>query len=375
MQDSELLNRKKRRTSYIPLKSKKGCAREDSAVRGVMIIGAGTVSGKYLNYFSKNKRTRLIAVADPSSCVRDRIGMEYHPDLLVSDYKEVIERDDIHIVVVCTPHNLHYSVVIDSLEAGKDVICEKPLAVSVKEADEMINAADNLGKQLFVTLNMRFDNYVAKIKDVIQQGQVGNVFMARSAYLGYELDRLDDPKSWKGDLQKAGGGVLLDGGYHLIDLMNSCLGQAKAVQAMGGRYIVKAPNKGEDNISLLVEYGHNCMANLQVSFTACSPGCGETPTLRLEHEFFGDKGTMSALSGWDPIRGSQRKLELLTLTGFESIDLNEVRCPDMIDHLLDCILTGSEPLVTAMDARNACAVVEAAYKSIQTGRKINVDWR
>ena len=171
MQDSELLNRKKRRTSYIPLKSKKGRARENSAVRGVMIIGAGTVSGKYLNYFSKNKRTRLIAVADPSSCVR------------------------------------------------------------------------------------------------------------------------------------------------------------------------------------------------------------ETPTLRLEHEFFGDKGTMSALSGWDPIRGSQRKLELLTLTGFESVDLNKVRCPDMIDHLLDCILTGSEPLVTAMDARNACAVVEAAYKSIQTGRKINVDWR
>ena len=372
--DTVSLKEKKSRVSYQLLENKKK-DKGVSVAQRIMIIGAGLVSGKYLEYFSKDKRTELVTVADPDKAVQSRVIKKYNPEVVVSDYKEVLDRNEIDIVVVAVPHNLHYPIVMDALHAGKHVICEKPLAISVKEADGMIDTAERVGKKLLVTLNMRFDACAVKINEVIKQNRIGKIFMASSAYLGYEVERLNDLNDWKGDLQKAGGGVLLDGGYHIIDFINSCLGQAVSVQAMGGRYSIEAPNKGEDNVSLLLEYQDSCIANLQVSFTACSPGCGETPTLRLRHELMGDKGTLSARTGWDPIRGSCQKLELFTPAGIEDIDLDKVDPPEMIGHLLDCILDGSKPMVTAIDARNASAVVEAAYESMKTGHKTDINWR
>ena len=208
------------------------------------------------------------------------------------------------------------------------------------------------------------------------QGDIGRVFMARSAYLGYEVARFADPDNWKGDCVKAGGGVLLDGGYHIVDMMNSCLGRAKSVQAAGGQYVIEAPNKGEDNISLIVEYANGAVGNLPVSFTACSPGCHRQPTFMLEHGFWGTNGSISCCSSWDPIRGAKRNLDLLTLDqGCESFDLDRVSCPNIHTHFMDCLLNGTEPMATALDARNACAVVDAAYESIRTGKKAVVNWR
>jgi predicted dehydrogenase len=343
---------------------------------GVIVVGAGFVSGGYIDYFRQSPNTRLVAIVDSNPDILNKWSKESSTVQLIEDYKEAMKLKGVDVVVICTPHNLHHEMVTRALRSGKDVICEKPIAISLKEADSMINTAQEEGRKLLVTLNMRFDSWAYKIKKLIDEQKIGHIFMARSAYLGYEVQRLNDPHHWKGDIQRAGGGVLLDGGYHIVDLMNSYLGRAKYVQANGGRSVVTAPNKGEDNCSLIIEYESGAIATLISSFTACGPDCHKEPTLGLYHDFYGTEGTISCQSSYDSVRESKQELELLSANnGLQKIDLTDADGPDFYDHFVDYLQGKGRLIVTAIDARNTSAVVEAAYQSIQAGQKIPVDWR
>lgn len=300
--------------------------------------------------------------------------MRYRPKLLLSDYREGLCREDIDLVVICTPHHLHHAMAIDALKAGKHVICEKPMAISVQEADEMIDAASHHNRKLFVMLNMRLWPEHRKLKEMITDNVIGQVFMAKASYLGYEFDRLDDPNDWKGDLCKAGGGVLIDGGYHLVDLVNSCLGKACYVQAAGGQYIINATNKGEDNISLMIEYAGGAVANLQISFTACNYGCHIEPTLMMDQSFLGSDGSLFCHYGWDTV-DIRKGLELVRPNARETLNLDGIAEHVQCGHFVNCLQTGEHPIVTCLDARNTTAVVEAAYESLRSGRRTPVNWR
>ncbi len=343
---------------------------------GVLLVGAGAIAGPYMKFIRENRNLRLAAIADPSPTARTEAERKYGPVLSVSDYREVLAGPDINIVIVCTPHFLHHSMVTSALKAGKHVICEKPLAITVAEADEMLDTAARHNKTLLVTMNMYFSPWAAGIRRLLGEKKLGTIFMAQSSYLGYEVLRLRDPHDWKGDLQKAGGGVLLDGGYHIVYLMNSWLGQAKAVQMTGGQYVIAQPHKGEDNAALLVEYENGAIANLIVSFTVCSPGCHEQPTLHLEHNLWGTTASMHCSYHWDPVDGLSQCLELCQpQQGRQSIDLSSISAPGYLQHFFACLAQGDAPQTTALDARNALAVVEAAYASLRTGQKQPVHWR
>lgn len=344
-------------------------------VLGVMIIGVGDISKCYFSHCRRDERTRLIAAADPAPKARKWAMDNYNVNLAVADYREALGRDDIDVVIVCTPHNLHHPIVMDALRAGKDVICEKPISVSVAQADEMIDFAAKCGRKLLVTLNSQFPPRTFRIKEILSEGKLGKVFMSHAAYLGYEFDRMADPDHWKGDMVKAGGGVLLDGGYHIVDLMNSFMGRARYVQALGGKFVVQAPNKGEDNISLLIEYEHGAIADLQVSFTVCNAGCRREPTLMIDMDLYGTDGSVRYQYGWDTVKIHESLKLLRPDEPQQNIDLIHNDCPDCYTHFFDCLTDSAAPIVTAIQARNASAVVEAAYESARGGGKVEVDWR
>lgn len=339
---------------------------------GVLVVGLGFVAEGYLHYLRDADRARLVAVADPFEPARQRAAEVCSFEAGVDDYREVLERPDVDVVIVCTPHNLHHPVVTDALRAGKDVLCEKPIAVNVAEADEMIDLARDRRRTLLVGLNMRFSGWSWQIDRLLGEGAVGRVVFARASYLGYETKRFNDPNNWKGDLVKAGGGVLLDGGYHVVDLLNWYLGRAKAVQALGGRRVIEPQNKGEDNVGVLIEYENGAFADLFASFTTCNVGCDREPTLFLSMDVSGTEATL--LSGYDSARRHQ-SLEVVKPVGRDAIDLAPHGIPDKHDHFFDCIAGRDEPRVTALDGRNATAVVEAAYESIRSGNRVDVDWR
>ena len=121
---------------------------------GVLLVGTGAIAGPYMKFIRENEHLRLAAIADPSATARAEAEQKYGPVLSVADYREVLARPDIDIVIVCTPHFLHHSMVTSALKAGKHVICEKPLAITVAEADDMLDTAARNNKTLLVTMNM-----------------------------------------------------------------------------------------------------------------------------------------------------------------------------------------------------------------------------
>jgi UDP-N-acetyl-2-amino-2-deoxyglucuronate dehydrogenase len=339
---------------------------------GVLLVGTGNVATSYLEYFRESERARLVAIADPNKAALQQARLACPCELAVEDYRTVLDRPEIDVVLVCTPHYLHHPVVCDALRAGKDVLSEKPIAVNLREADAMIDLAADQGRQFFVSLNMRFEADARHIRQLVQQEDLGRIVWARAAYLGYEIKNFSNPDHWKGDLTKAGGGVLLDGGYHVVDLLNSYFGKAKHVNAQGGRLVIETPGKGEDNVTLLVEYESGVIADLVASFTTSNVGCDQAPTLMLSMDLSGTEGTL--FSGYDSAR-LKRHLDVVKPSGRSEVDLAAVGPMNKNDHFFDCFRDQTEPMVTAIDARNATAVVEAAYQSIKSGQRTAVDWR
>jgi len=268
------------------------------------------------------------------------------------------------MIVVGTPHFLHHQMVLDALEAGKDVICEKPLAMNEEQAREMIDKAKAMNKRLFVGLNMRTNAGFRTVEKALNEGTIGKVFLARISYLGHEIERLQDPNHWKGTLDKAGGGILLDGGYHVIDIMNMLFGEPKEVKAMCSKGVVQAENKGEDNAILLLEYPENILGEVTASFTVKGEKSKQEPTLGLRLDVFGTAGSISTQYyshdglGWRTTLVSDDEATELPLEPFS---------PDNLPtHFIDCLVGGQPPIVTAEDALNVQKIVDKAYAQTQT---------
>ena len=164
---------------------------------GVLLIGTGAVAVPYLKCAHENEHLKLVAIADPNAAARKEAEEKYGPVVSVSDYKEVIDRPDVDLVIVCTPHFLHHSMVTSALNAGKHVICEKPIAITLAEADDMLDTAARNNKMFLVTMNMFFNPWAIGIRRLLGEKKLGKVFMAQSSYLGYEVARFAIPATGK----------------------------------------------------------------------------------------------------------------------------------------------------------------------------------
>jgi predicted dehydrogenase len=327
---------------------------------GVGIIGLGVIAGGYLELSQKDPRLKLAALADASQAAVDQTVAKFPAPLATTDYHALISSDTVDLVVVGTPHFLHHPMVIEALRAGKDVICEKPLAITAAEAEEMIDVARVCGRRLFVGLNMRTNPAFRTVQRAMQSGRLGDVFLARVCYLGHEIERMLDPKNWKGSIDKAGGGVLLDGGYHVIDVMNMLMGKPESVTAVCKRSVITTPNKAEDNAVVLLTYPGNRIGEVTASFTIKNQMSKQEPTLRLRLEAYGTEGSIWTEycshngMGWVTTQVCDDREEQIPVEPFE---------PDYIArHYIDCLVDGIEPIVSAEDALEVQRIVDQAYR-------------
>ncbi len=174
-------------------------------------------------------RIRLVGIATASDesgrKAIDQAGYEF----ATRDYRDLLARDDIHIIDVCTPNNLHHDQVIDALRAGKHVYCDKPLAVSLQEAQEMWDAAQNASGIHQMTFNYRFIPAMLRAKQLIESDALGRIYQFRVAYLHSSYIDVSRPMSWRLDKTRGGGGAAFDLGSHIIDLVRYLFGDFASV--------------------------------------------------------------------------------------------------------------------------------------------------
>ena len=204
------------------------------------VIGLG-VGIAHARGYQANPNADLIAICDIDP-VRlksrgDELGIP--PEMRFYDYKEMLKLPELDVVSVALPNHLHAPVAIDALRAGKNVLSEKPLSVSVKDAEAMVNEAHACGRTLMVTFNYRFREDSRWLMGMRNAGKYGDIYYARAGWL--RNSGIPGFGGWFTTHALSGGGPLIDLGVHILDLTLWLMGYPKAVSVSGQTFAEFGP--------------------------------------------------------------------------------------------------------------------------------------
>lgn len=205
------------------------------------MIGAGGISEAHLEATKDEARAEVVAIADVSQELAAYRAARHQIPLVFTDYKELLGLSELDAVILCLPNYLHYGAAIEALKAGKHILCEKPMALSAAQAEEMIAAARKAEKILMVGQNNRFRGDSLYAKRLLEEGKLGQVYLAKTGW----VRRYGIPGwgSWFTQKELAGGGPLIDIGVHMLDLTLWLLGYPKPVTVLGKTYAAFGPRK------------------------------------------------------------------------------------------------------------------------------------
>lgn len=235
-----------------------------------------------------------VATTRPASAQKaaQEIGCEFWTD----DYRELLARPDIDVVDVTTPNHVHAEIVIAAAQAGKHIYCEKPLAMTVAEGQRMVAAATQAGVKTQMTFNLRFFPAVARARQLIESGFLGNIFSFRGRYYRSSYIAADKPLSWRLRKDVSGGGALFDLGSHILDLIYYLLGDYSAVQATVDTLIKARPVAAGSSETAPVDVDDIALMHVRMAsgilglIETSRMGTGFTNDLPVE--IFGDKGAI-----------------------------------------------------------------------------------
>jgi len=200
---------------------------------GVGIIGAGfmgkTHTYNYVNiplfYDDLPFRTKLVGICNRTLSKAERLKEEFGYEFATSNYMDILERDDIDIVDVCTPNIVHHEQIVNTLRAKKHVYADKPLCISDEEADDIVKEADTAGVVHQTAFHNRFFPSMRKLKMLVDENFFGKPISFRVTYYHSSNTNPGAYRGWRQSLEESGGGVLYDMGSHVLDLIYFLLGE------------------------------------------------------------------------------------------------------------------------------------------------------
>ncbi|MBU7217919.1 Gfo/Idh/MocA family oxidoreductase [Staphylococcus gallinarum] len=349
------------------------------------IIGCGGIAnGKHLPSLEKISEASLVAFCDIDKAKAQLAAETYGSDdsKVYEDYRDLLADKTIDIVHICTPNNTHKSITVDALDAGKHVMCEKPMAKTTDEAREMINAAKRNKKKLTIGYQNRFRGDSQYLRKVTQRGDLGEIYFSKA----HAIRRRAVP-TWGVflDEEKQGGGPLIDIGTHALDLtlwmmdnyepesvMGSTfhkLGQQENAANAWGSWDPKQFNvedsafgfiKMKNGATIILESSW-ALNSLEVDEAKCSlsgtqGGADMKDGLRIHGE---DLGTLYT---------SQIEIDNPGVDFFDSESIDEAE--EEARAWVQCIIDDTEPIVKPEEALVVTQILEAIYHSAKTGKAV-----
>ncbi len=182
------------------------------------IVGCGNIFPMHAVSISKQENVELVAVCDVKEDRAKARAKEFNCKYYL-DYKEMIDKEELDVVHICTPHYMHAPISIYASNAGKNVLTEKPMSIALQDAEAMIKAADDSKTTLGVIFQNRYNNGSKLIKETLQSGALGRILSAKVIVTWDRSDEYYSKSDWKGTWDKEGGGVIIDQAIHTLDLM------------------------------------------------------------------------------------------------------------------------------------------------------------
>ena len=335
------------------------------------LIGAGFISKTHLDALRTIPNVEVVAIADLDVERGTKFANDYGVPKFYPSHKAMLEDPAVDGVVIGIPNKFHAPVAIDALNAGRHVICEKPLALTIDDAEAMINLAKEKGLVLGYAEELCFAPKFVRAKQLMETGGIGKPYLLR------QCEKHAGPYSpWFWQPELAGGGILMDMGCHSIECIRWALGKpkVKSVMAHMGTYLHKDVTKQEDHVIIIMEFEDGTIGQAEPSWALKG---GMDSTL----EIFGTEGVIYA----DLLKGSS--LKTFSEKGFPGEDDSQGWAhpdfewlwnngyPQEDKHFVDCMRTGKTPIESGIDGLEVLEIMLAAYHSAGIGQKVNLPFR
>lgn len=340
----------------------------------VGIIGCGRISQtRHIPEYASNKNVKIGGYFDFNKQRAEDISKQYGGKVYES-VEDMFSDEEIDAVSVCVTNSAHASISIQALNAGKDVLCEKPMATSLEESEEMVWTAKKNHKTLMIDQNQRFAKAHVRAKELLKAGAIGNVLTFKSTFGhgGPETWSIDGgPNTWFFDKNKSKYGSIFDLGVHKIDLIQFLIeSPVKSVSAKLAT-LDKRNSEGQlisvdDNAISIYELENGVIGTVTSSWTYY----GEEDNSTI---IYGSKGVMKIYD--DP----KYSIEVILKDGEKVLyDIDKIQTNDsqtksgVMDEFISSLLEKREPSADAGSVINSMRAVFASIESDETGKKISI---
>lgn len=341
---------------------------------GVIGVGIGT---SHLKGYSNAKQAEVIAICDLDENRARATAKIFNLDsaTIYTDYRAMLENPDIDAISIGLPNFLHQPVAVDALNAGKHVICEKPLAMSAEQGQQIADAAARNGKFCMVAQVNRFRGDSKYLKQIISEGQLGDIYYAHCGVL--RRSGIPGYGGWFTTKSKSGGGPLIDLGVHLLDLTWWLAGSPKPVSVTGVTYAEFGPRKKgvaslskpgssldgtfdvEDLAVALIRFENGLTINLEVSWAL------HNEKSRMWANLYGNKGGCS----WGDALAIHTDLNHAHVNTSIDVPAGDSWTAEM-QHFIDSIINNTAPDPSADQGVTMMKMLDAIYKSAETKREV-----
>ena len=328
----------------------------------VAVIGLGSVAQLvHLPNLLKIKNAEITAVAEINRSRLHSVADKFNVPKRYTDYSELLKNNDTDAVIISTPTHLHKKMAIDCLNAGKDVLVEKPLARNSSEGQEVIDCANKNNRKLMVGMNLRYRPDSMLIRSLIDAGEIGEPFYIKCGW----IRKQSSSEKWFSKREEAGGGVILDLGINLVDLALWLADYPKAVSVSTKNYHHQSRNLEDTSVSF-IRCEKSILINIEASWTLAEEKDN------FFSNIYGTKGSVGA-----------NPFKLIKVLEEEQIDLGstiletpaEAFKKSYLNELKSFIgsIRGLNPVFSSgEEALQLLKIAEAMYKSAEEDREIKI---
>lgn len=326
------------------------------------VIGLGSIAQLvHLPNLSKLENAELVAVSEVKKNRLITIADKFNVVERYSDYNEMLEKSEIEAVIIATPTNTHKDIAIDCLNAGKDVLVEKPLARTYAEAKAVVDAAKKNKRKLMVGMNLRYRPDTMLLRSIVSSGEIGEPFYTKCGW----VRRQSSEEKWFTKKEEAGGGVIIDLGIHLLDLALWLMNYPEVDSVSCKNYFHNTKNVEDTSISFL-KFKNDSLINLEVSWSL------PTDKDHFYLSVFGTKGsfTLSPLHVYKRINN-----EILDLTPAQIDNATTLFKKSYLNELKSFVGAVKElnPLLSpGEEALERMKIIEAMYQSANKDSEIKL---
>lgn len=339
----------------------------------VGVIGCGKIAQvRHLPEYAENKNAEIAAVFDLCRERAEEVAARYGAKAYDS-YSELLADPGIDAVSVCAANAAHCEITVAALKAGKHVLCEKPMAITLEECELMVKTAEETGKYLMVGHNQRLAKAHAKAKELLIKGEIGKILTFRTAFShsGPETWAIDSKSIWFFDKKMAAFGAMADLGIHKTDLIQFLTGQriseVMAVTAALDKKDASGERIGVDDNSICIyRLDNGIMGTMTASWT--NYGAEENGTV-----LYGTEGVMHIYEDPEYSIIIEKRDGSRVYYQVDQIQTNATQTKSgIIDAWIDCLTEGREPDISGEEALSAMRAVFAGLESAETGRAVKV---